>query len=406
MRVLCTTIGSPSHGRAQLPLLRALSAAGHEVRVATTSHIAPLFADDDLTVDAVFPEFNARTILERADGLTRADLPEDPAELTQFMVKLMAGGLSGSLARSMHEILLPLVEEFRPSLMLRDGMDLSTCLIGERLGIPHLPTPSGLVNSFDPALFVPGLTTLRKELGLPADDDPLSVVAHGRVDYVPDAYSFALHVPPSLSYRQTVNVERSSVLPRWVAELPTDRPLVFAALGTALPMMHTQMEQREKDDWYPFPQPDPAATLQSIVRTGGLLEECEVIVATGGVPVDGSGLPPHVHLTERLPQPLLLEAADVFLTHGGFNSVRESLRTGTPIAVLPQFGDQHPNAQRATELGIGREITDRSPEGAAAVIRGLLADDGVAAAARRARLAMLALPEVDSAVADLEKLAG
>ena len=101
-----------------------------------------------------------------------------------------------------------------------------------------------------------------------------------------------------------------------------------------------------------------------------------------------------------------MEAVDLFLTHGGFNSVRESLRTATPTAVLPQFGDQFLNARRTQELGLGREITDRSPEGIATVCRDVLADTAVHARVRRARLAMLALPEVGSAVTDLEKLAG
>jgi UDP:flavonoid glycosyltransferase YjiC (YdhE family) len=97
---------------------------------------------------------------------------------------------------------------------------------------------------------------------------------------------------------------------------------------------------------------------------------------------------------------------DVFLTHGGFNSIRESLRTATPLAVLPQFGDQHANALRVEELGIGRAVTDVTPEGIAAVCRDVLADDAIAARTRTARLAMLAMPGIETAVGDLEKLAG
>jgi len=129
-------------------------------------------------------------------------------------------------------------------------------------------------------------------------------------------------------------------------------------------------------------------------------------VATSGVPADTDGLPPHVRVTDRLPQPLLLEAVDLFLTHGGFNSIRESLRTATPLAVLPQFGDQPDNARRVQELGLGREVTDRTPDGIAAACRAVLADPAYGVRARQARLAMLALPEIDNAVADLEKIAG
>ncbi|MFI9025677.1 glycosyltransferase [Streptomyces sp. NPDC053560] len=412
MRVLCTTIGSPSHGRAQLPLLRALAAAGHEVRVATTEEVAPLFAHDDLTVVTCMPSFTPQLFMDEefdlgddapGAGAGEPDPEQQQAAMMRFMVRL----LSGPMARKLREIMLPLARDFRPHLILRDGMDLGSVLIAEELGLPQLPTPSGSSNMLNPEEIHPGLTALRAEFGLPAQQDPLSVVPHGRVDYVPADFSFARYLPGSLSYRQTVQVERDSTLPEWVAELPTDRPLVWAAIGTALPMIQQRKEQGEQQPpEMPFEFPDPVKTLQSIIEAAAKLSECTVVVATGGVPVDTTGLPSHVHLTERLPQPLLLESVDLFLTHGGFNSIREAMRTGTPLAVLPQFGDQGPNAQRVEELGLGREITDRTPDGIAAVCRAVLADAGAAATARRARLRMLTLPAVEHAVADLERLVG
>ena len=405
MRVLCTTIGSPSHGRAQLPVLRALAAAGHDVLVVTTPSLAAVFQHDDVRVLPSLPDFTPSTFgTGMAELMERTDL--DDGQRHELMQRLMAEILSGPLARKLLDVLFPVAEDFRPDLALRDGMDLGTVLMAEKLGIPQLPTPSGASNTLDPAYTVEGLNTLRGELSLPVIDDPLAIAAHGRIDYVPPAFSYAHHLPGALAYRQTVNVERTSVLPRWVAELPTDRPLVFAAMGTALPEMHKRMGDGGPSAKLPVHAPDPTETLKTITEAAAELDDCTVVVATAGMPVDGTGLPPHVHLTERLPQPILLEAVDVFLTHGGFNSVRESLRTATPTAVLPQFGDQFLNARRTQELGLGRQITDRSPEGIAAVCRDVLADTAIHAQTRRARLAMLALPEVESAVTDLEKLAG
>lgn len=405
MRVLCTTLGSPSHGRAQLPVLRALAAAGHDILVATTPSLATVFQHDDVRVTSCLPDLTPSTFGPgMAELMQRDDL--DDEQRHQLLQRLLAEIISGPLARKLLDVLLPVAEDFRPDLALRDGMDLSTVLMSEKLGIPQLPTPSGASNTLDPAHTVDGLNALRAELSLPGTDDPFAIAAHGRIDYVPHAYSYAHHLPGSLAYRQTVNVDRSSVLPTWVAELPTERPLVFAALGTALPEMHKRMADADGAAKMPGHAPDPIETLKTITEAAARLDDCTVVVATAGMPVDGAGLPPHVHLTERLPQPILLEAVDVFLTHGGFNSVRESLRTATPMAVLPQFGDQFLNARRTQELGLGRQITDRSPEGIAAVCRDLLADTAVHARARRARLAMLALPEAESAVTDLEKLAG
>ncbi|OIK00493.1 glycosyl transferase [Streptomyces sp. MUSC 14] len=405
MRVLFTTLGSPSHGRAQLPLARALAAAGHDVLVATAPSLVPLFAQDDVRVSACVGEFSVRSFIT-ADVLAQASRSSPEGEARHGLLeRAMLLAMSGPMAEVLLERILPVAREFRPDLILRDGMDLSSCLTAEHLGVPQLPTPSGAGNTVDPAQVLPRLNAVRREQGLPDREDPLSIVPHGRIDYVPAAFSFARHLPPSWAYRQTVAVEHRSVLPRWIAELPTDRPLVFAALGTALPMIREQTAAAPAQEQLPVPLPDPVVTLRSMIEAAGRLEECTVVVATSGLPADTEGLPAHVRVTDRVPQPLLLESVDAFLTHGGFNSVRESLRTATPMAVLPQFGDQFSNAHRVQELGLGRPIDDSTPDGIAAAVREVLTDPRIRARTREARLAMLALPEIESAVEDLKKLA-
>lgn len=392
MRVLFTTLGSPSHARSQLPLARVFATAGHDVLVATTPTLAAAFDQNDIPVTACMRDLTPQSFFrpEPAEQQGKSE-PQDP------MTRLM----SGPLARKLWDEVFPVAQEFRPDLILRDGMDLSACLIAERLGVPQLPTPSGTTNTIDPATVLPGLNGLRTELGLAAQQDPLSLIPHGRIDYVPPAFSFTQHLPAALSYRQNVSVDPGAVLPQWIARLPTDRPLVLAALGYALPMLEAM--KADGNARPPFPMPDPAATLRSVIEAVARLDECTVIVATAGIPADTTGLPPHVHVTDRVPQPLLLECVDAFLTHGGFNSIREAMRTATPMAVLPQFGDQAPNAERVEQLGLGRAITEPTPEGIATAVRETLADPGILARAREARLAMLALPEIDS-VADLQKI--
>lgn len=407
MRVLCTTTGSPSHGRAQLPLLRALAAAGHDVRVVTSPAIAGLFRPDGLRVVPALPELDFGALLEEeaGEGPGGAAVPRhlDSREQRNTLMELAARALGGPLAKRMYAAVGPLAREFRPHLVLRDGMDLGACLLAEELGVPHLPTPSGAGNVIDPAGLHRDLNALRAGLGLPLAHDPLSIVAHGRIDYVPARFSFARHLPAPLAYAQTVTVERRAALPGWFAELPADRPLVWAALGTALPELH-----RREEEGHPslFGFPDPVETLRAVVGAAAELTGWTVVVATAGLPLDGSALPPHVRTTDGLPQPLVLECADLFLTHGGYNSIREALRTATPLAVLPHFGDQYPNAERVEELGLGREITDRTPGGIAAACRAVLADGRAASTARRARQEMLTLPDVGAAVDDLVALAG
>ncbi|MBN9508188.1 MAG: hypothetical protein J0I21_03625 [Alphaproteobacteria bacterium] len=53
------------------------------------------------------------------------------------------------------------------------------------------------------------------------------------------------------------------------------------------------------------------------------------------------------------PQLALLAHTDVFITHGGLNSVMEAIWSGVPIVALPEIDEQRLTARRIQELGLG-----------------------------------------------------
>ena len=59
------------------------------------------------------------------------------------------------------------------------------------------------------------------------------------------------------------------------------------------------------------------------------------------------------HIYEYVPQRDILKHADVFITHGGGNSINESIDADVPVIVIPFFGDQHQSAENAAKLNIG-----------------------------------------------------
>jgi len=68
------------------------------------------------------------------------------------------------------------------------------------------------------------------------------------------------------------------------------------------------------------------------------------------------GVPSNVHIYKSVPQLDVLKISDVFVTHGGMNSVSEALVYSTPMVVIPFVSDQPVNARCIEKLGVGKKL--------------------------------------------------
>ena len=87
-------------------------------------------------------------------------------------------------------------------------------------------------------------------------------------------------------------------------------------------------------------------------------EQIDVILSVGkGVEAKTlKNIPPNVHIYSSVPQIEVLRMADVFITHGGMNSISEALVHGVPMIVIPFMADQPVNARQIESLGLGKRM--------------------------------------------------
>jgi zeaxanthin glucosyltransferase len=124
-------------------------------------------------------------------------------------------------------------------------------------------------------------------------------------------------------------------------EVPQRSRLVYCSLGTVdLPDL----------------VPQRIAFLQQVVRAFERLPDCALVMASGtGVSPDRfRPLPANVAIWEQVPQLAVLRQADLMITHGGANSLKESILSGVPLLVYPRRADQPGNAARVVYHGLGR----------------------------------------------------
>ena len=87
-------------------------------------------------------------------------------------------------------------------------------------------------------------------------------------------------------------------------------------------------------------------------------EDVDVILSVGkttDIKVLGN-TPENFLLRNSVPQLEVLKHVDLFISHGGMNSINESLYFGVPLLIVPQQFEQHFNGRRMVKLGVAQVI--------------------------------------------------
>ena len=71
-------------------------------------------------------------------------------------------------------------------------------------------------------------------------------------------------------------------------------------------------------------------------------------------------IPKNFLVYQVVPQLEVLKRSNIFITHGGMNSVNEAIYYGVPLVTVPQSADQPTVARRLEELGLGKIINKKA----------------------------------------------
>lgn len=339
VRILFTFTGGSGHFLPTLPIARALAARGAQVIFSPQEAMVPVV---EAAGFAAVPS-GGRTLVDPT-----ARLPLQPVDRAHEK-RVLRDHFAGRTARERAARLLPIVQEFRPQVIVRDEVDFAAAVVAEHLGLPHVAVvvlaAGGLAT---PALLAEPLSVLRAEYRLPPD--PAAAMLHRHLTLVPVPVSYrdpgdplpatARHIRPAAlegTGSQPGGGEPASESGTlgWLAR-QRERPTVYFTLGTVFHQESGDLFRR--------------------VLAGLGTFDANIVVTVGREinPLELGDQPSNVRVERYVPQEVLLPRCDVVVSHAGSGSVMGALAFGVPLVLLPLGADQPQNADRCGALGVAR----------------------------------------------------
>lgn len=251
------------------------------------------------------------------------------------------------------------IERIKPDFILYDSMAPWGYVLGEIYRIPSFCTVSTFALSLDKK------QEMLKQHHVEIDHTNQMAISHLR-----NKFNILLKLEDALGAYGKHNIVFTSKEFNPEIDVENDKHFHFAG---------SMLDSIELQDWFPFsifekdqkkvitmamgtilPKENPHVINLFKKLIEAFLEDTnfQLILSVGSEEnVQSLGkVPSHIHLFPKIPQKEVLKLTDIFINHGGMNSVNEALALGVPIITIPHAHDQFVNAQRLVDLNLGHQL--------------------------------------------------
>jgi MGT family glycosyltransferase len=337
-RVLITVPPLTGHVNPTVSLGADLSARGHQV--AWTG--LPGVVDVLLPPDAAFLPLVGPLDQDAFDEMQRRGTGLRGPEALKFLWEDFIIPYATDTAPALSEV----VRDFEPDVLVVDQQAVAGAVVARKLGIPWITSATTSAELTDPLAELPKvdawvrakLIDLQLELGV--DPDPTGDLRFSDqliIAFTTQALVGSVAVPASTVRFVGPSIDRRPDPTPFAWEwLDPERPHALVTLGT--------VSAGIGDRFF-------AAAVEALAST----RVQAVIVA----PTDQVDVPDgvtNILVRSRIPQLAVLEHMDAVVTHGGHNTVCESLAQGLPMVLAPIRDDQPIVADQVVRAGAGVRV--------------------------------------------------
>ncbi|MCB0861143.1 MAG: glycosyltransferase [Solirubrobacterales bacterium] len=337
MRCLVAAFGDPGHVFPAVSLARALRGRGHEVIVET------------------WPQW--QQVVEEA-GLRFVS-----ADQYQVFPPPASGSPGAGQAAA---ALMPLLEDFRPDVMVNDILTVAPALAAEAYGcawgtlIPHIYPVQDHGMPFFSIGALPPRTPLGRGFWRLTENALKFGLERGRAHL--NEQRALVGLPPSDRFHGGTSPDLAMVATYPQLEYPRDWPRSVHVTGPMpFEMPHADIDLPPGDDPLvlvaPSTSQDPDNRLVRSALSALAEQPVRVVATTNRVRPDRPiQIPGNAVLVDWLSYSQVMPESSLVICHGGHGTVARALAEGVPVLTCPAAGDMNETAARITWAEVGRSI--------------------------------------------------